>query len=254
MSATAVLLCGHGSRDPEAIVEFERAAAVLRGRLSDCDFAIGYLEFARPTIAEGLARLATRGARRIIAISAMLFAAGHVNRDLPREISGFMAANPGVDVRLGRGLGIDDNLLLAATDRIVAVAPGGRGDALLLVVGRGTRDPDANAAVGKIARLLGERLGFGSTAAAFIGIAEPRLGAALDRAARRGFRRIVVFPYFLFGGVLVKRIHDQIDAASSRFPGVEFVEAGHLRDHAGVIGALLGRVAEAEQECRSTPL
>ncbi len=57
MSETAVLLCGHGSRDPEAVDEFEAAAAALRARLKSLapggDFATGYLEFARPTIARG---------------------------------------------------------------------------------------------------------------------------------------------------------------------------------------------------------
>src|SRR6266481_7120574 len=102
MSETAVLLCGHGSRDPEAIAEFELAAAALRPRLPEFDFATGYLEFARPTVRDGLALLAARGARRILAIPAMLFAARHVKNDLPGEINSFIADNPGVEVRLGR--------------------------------------------------------------------------------------------------------------------------------------------------------
>jgi sirohydrochlorin ferrochelatase len=40
-------------------------------------------EFARPTIRDGLAALAERGARRIHAVPAMLFAASHVKNDLP---------------------------------------------------------------------------------------------------------------------------------------------------------------------------
>ena len=83
MSESAVLLCGHGSRDPEAIGEFEAAAAALRARLADLapggDFATGYLEFARPTIGEGLAGLAARGARRILAIPGMLFEIGRAH-------------------------------------------------------------------------------------------------------------------------------------------------------------------------------
>src|SRR5947207_4831849 len=122
MSETAVLLCGHGSRDPEAISEFEEAASALRARLASLapgdDFATGYLEFARPTIAEGLAALTARGARRILAIPGMLFAASHVKNDLPWEMNSFMADNPGVEVRLGRDLGIDPKLLAAAAARI----------------------------------------------------------------------------------------------------------------------------------------
>ena len=118
MSETAVLLCGHGSRDPEAVAEFELAAAALRPRLPEFDFATGYLEFARPTIRDGLALLAGRGARRILAIPGMLFAASHVKNDLPWEMNSFIAENPAIDVRLGRDLGIDPKLLHAAADRI----------------------------------------------------------------------------------------------------------------------------------------
>jgi sirohydrochlorin cobaltochelatase len=247
MSETAVLLCGHGSRDPEAIAEFEAAAAALRARLdlaADGAFATGYLEFARPTIGEGLAALAAKGARQILAIPGMLFAASHVKNDLPWEMNSFMAANPGVEVRLGRDLAIDPKLLAAAADRIAAVAPEGRSETLLVVVGRGTNDPDANSNIAKIARLLWEGMGFGWAEAAFSGVAEPRVDAALERGARLGFRRIVVFPYFLFTGVLVKRIFDQTDTVAARFPEIDFVKAKHLSDHSGVIEAFAERVGE----------
>jgi len=245
MSETAVLLCGHGSRDPEAVGEFEAAAAALRSRLPpDSDFATGYLEFARPTIGEGLAALKAQGARRILAIPGMLFAASHVKNDLPWEMNSFMADNPGVEVRLGRDLGIDPKLLAAAAARIEAVAPDRRSDTLLVVVGRGTNDPDANSNIAKIARMLWEGMGFGWAEAAFSGVADPRVDAALERSARLGFRRIVVFPYFLFTGVLVKRIYAQTDMVAARFPDIEFVKAGYLRDHEEVIGAFVDRAIE----------
>src|ERR1700680_2433607 len=105
------------------------AAVALRHRLATLapggDFATGYLEFARPTIQEGLAALAARGAQRILAIPGMLFAASHVKNDLPWEMNSFIAANPGVDVRLGRDLGIDPKLLDAAAERIAAAVPEG---------------------------------------------------------------------------------------------------------------------------------
>jgi sirohydrochlorin cobaltochelatase len=246
MNETAVLLCGHGSRDLEAISEFEEAAAQLRKRLAGRDFATGYLEFARPTIGEGLALLAARGARRILAIPGMLFAASHVKNDLPWEMNSFMAANPGIDVRLGRDLAIDAKLLAAAADRIADAVPDGRGETLLLVVGRGTNDPDANSNIAKIARMLWEGMGFGWAETAFSGVAQPRVGPALEHAARLGFRRIVVFPYFLFTGVLVKRIYGETDAMAARFPAIEFIKAGHLRDHPGVIDAFADRVAESD--------
>lgn len=245
MNEAAVLLCGHGSRDPDAIAEFEIAAAALRGRLGPTPFATGYLEFARPTIGEGLAALAAQGARRIVAVPAMLFAASHVKNDLPWEMNSFMAANPGIDVRLARDLAIDAKLLEAAAGRIADAAPANRGETLLVVVGRGTNDPDANSNVAKVTRMLWEGMGFGWAETAFSGVAQPRVDGALERAARLGFARIVVFPYFLFTGVLVKRIYDQTEAGAARHPGIEFVKAPYLRDHAALIDAFLERAGEA---------
>src|SRR5262252_397298 len=246
MTQSAVLLCGHGSRDPEAIAEFEQAAGALRLRLPEFDFATGYLEFARPTIRDGLALLAARGARQIFAIPGMLFAASHVKNDLPWETNSFIADHPDVDVRLARDLGIDPKLLRASADRIAAAADARipRAETLLVVVGRGTNDPDANSNISKVARMLWEGMGFGWAEVAFSGVAHPRVDAALTRAARLGFRRVIVFPYFLFTGVLVKRIYEQTEAVARLFPEIEFVKALYLRDHPDVIGAFGDRVGE----------
>src|SRR3954462_9309781 len=127
MSEPAVLLCGHGSRDPEAVVEFEQGAAALRARLAGRAFATGYLEFARPTIGEALAGLRECGAAKILAVPGMLFAASHVKNDLPWEMNSFMAAHPGAEIRLGRDLGIDPHLLEAAGDPIPPPPPSPEG-------------------------------------------------------------------------------------------------------------------------------
>jgi sirohydrochlorin cobaltochelatase len=246
MSETAVLLCGHGSRDPEAVEEFAEAAASVRSRLPEFDFAAGFLEFARPTIRDGLALVAARGARRILAIPAMLFAARHVRNDLPREIASFKADNPGVEVFLGRDLAIDARLLRAASDRVAAAADDriARAETLLVAVGRGTNDADANSNIPKLVRMLREAMGFGGAEIAFGGVADPGIDVALRRAAGLGFGRIIVFPYFLFTGVLVKRIYAQTDAIADLFPAIEFLKAPYLRDHPEVLGALCERVRE----------
>jgi len=244
MTETGVLICGHGSRDEEAVREFELLAAALRPRFPAYDFATGYLEFARPNIRDGLAALAARGAKRIHAVPGMLFAASHVKNDLPWEINSFAAEHPAIDVRLGRDLAIDAKLINAAADRVSAAVPDDRSETLLVVVGRGTNDPDANSNIAKIARMLWEGMGFGWAEAAFSGVAQPRVDAALDHAARMGFRRIVVFPYFLFTGILVKRIYAATDDAAARHPEIEFVKAAYLRDHPLLLDAFVERVEE----------
>src|SRR5246127_1010712 len=194
MTKTAVLICGHGSRDPEAIAEFELVAAALRPRLPEFDFATGYLEFARPTIRDGLPTLAAGGAGQIPAPPGILFAASHVKNDLPWEMNSFMADNPGIDVRLGRDLAIDPKLSRAAADRVAGAAGDpaiARAETLLVGVGRGTNDPDANSNIAKLARMLWEGMGFGWAEIAFSGVAHPRVDAALTRSARLGFRRLI---------------------------------------------------------------
>jgi len=244
-----VMLCGHGSRDEAAVVEFSRLAAHLRDRLPEHVVESGFLEFARPIIRDGLDALKAAGVTRVLAVPGMLFAAGHVKNDLPWEVNSFAAANPDLSVTFGRELGIDPKLLKAARARIEeaeATAPTAveRAQTLLMVVGRGTNDPDANSNISKVARMLWEGMGFGWAEVAFSGVTTPLVDAGLRHAVRLGYRRIIVFPYFLFTGILVRRIYDWADQAAAAHPEVEILKASYLNDHPLVIDSFVDRVAD----------
>jgi sirohydrochlorin cobaltochelatase len=246
---TGIMVCGHGSRDDDAIREFEKVATGIKARLPAVSVATGYLEFARPTIRDGLESLKAQGAKRILAIPGMLFAASHVKNDLPWEINSFAAANPSLELRFGRELAIEPKLLAAAAERIAEAERQGtravtRRDTLLLVVGRGTNDPDANSNIAKVARMLWEGMGFGWAETAFSGVAYPLVEPALKRALGLGFPRVIVFPYFLFTGVLVKRIYAAADRVAARHPEIELLKAPYLCDHALVLDCFADRVAE----------
>ncbi|MDX1401198.1 MAG: CbiX/SirB N-terminal domain-containing protein, partial [Kiloniellales bacterium] len=66
----------------------------------------------------------------------------------------------------------------------------------------------------------------------------------LEHAAKLGYKRIIVFPYFLFTGVLVKRIYHYTDLVASRHPEIEFVKASYLKDHPLVLDSFAERVEE----------
>jgi len=243
------MVCGHGSRDVQAVTEFEAVAAGIRERLPHYDVESGFLEFATPVIREGLDKLRARGNELCLAVPGMLFAAGHAKNDIPSVLNTFEAEHPEMEIRYARELGIDEKLLRAASDRIRAALDAAGPDVplhetMLVVVGRGASDPDANSNVAKVMRMLWEGFGFGWGETAYSGVTFPLVEPGLDHAARLGYRRIVVFPYFLFTGVLVKRIYEHTDRVAARNPGIGFVKAPYLNDHEAVLDAFAERVEE----------
>jgi sirohydrochlorin cobaltochelatase len=244
-----VMLCGHGSRDLGAVQEFAVVAGQLRAKLPYDAVEYGYLEFAKPIIREGLDKLRAKGVTKVLAIPGMLFAAGHAKNDIPSVLNTYQAQNEGMTIHYGRELGIDVKMLRAAGDRVAEALAAAktevpRHETLLVVVGRGASDPDANSNVAKVTRMLWEGMGFGWAETAYSGVTFPLVAPALEHAAKLGYRRIVVFPYFLFTGILVQRIYDYTDEVAAKFPDIEFIKAGYLNDHPLVLQTFADRVTE----------
>jgi sirohydrochlorin cobaltochelatase len=176
-------------------------------------------------------------------------AAGHAKNDIPSEIHEARRRYPDVGFHYGRHLHLHPNIIELCRLRVEeaerAAGPADRKDTLLLVVGRGSSDPDANADVGKLARLLWEGMGFGWGAACYIGVTTPLLPEALERCHRMGFRRVLVFPFFLFTGVLEKRIRRQTEEFGRQHKGAEFLCAGYLNVHPLLFDAFAERAEEA---------
>jgi len=249
MDKIGVMVCGHGSRDDEAIGEFAAVAAGIAKRLPQYPVASGFLEFARPVIRDGLDELRNKGVARILAVPGMLFAAGHVKNDIPSVLNEYKAKYPQIGIDYGRDLDVDARVLRAAAARIeqaerVSSRRVPREETLLMVVGRGTSDPDANSNICKIARMLWEGMGFGWGEVCYSGVTFPLVAPGLEHAVKLGYRRIIVFPYFLFTGVLVKRIYSVTDEMAARHPEIEFLKAPYLNDHPLVLDAFAERVQE----------
>jgi sirohydrochlorin cobaltochelatase len=115
----------------------------------------------------------------------------------------------------------------------------------VVLVGRGSTDPDGNAEVAKVARLLWEGRGYADVGLSFVSLAEPAVPAALERARRLGAERIVVAPYFLFAGVLPDRVTAQAGTFAEQHPGVDVRVAGLIGACDELAGLVLERYAEA---------
>ena len=243
-----VMICGHGSRDKDAVREFAVLAEHLKQRLPQYPVEYGYLEFATPIIRTGLDKLKDQGVTRVLAVPGMLFAAGHAKNDIPSVLNTYAAAN-GFRIDYGKELGIDPKMMRAAVDRVqeaLDAAPGDvpRHETLLVVVGRGASDPDANSNVSKVTRLLWEGFGFGWAETAYSGVTFPLVEPGLEHAVKLGYRRIIVFPYFLFTGILVDRIYAATDAVAARYPEIQFIKAPYLNDHSQVIATFEERIEQ----------
>jgi sirohydrochlorin cobaltochelatase len=245
----ALLIVGHGSLDPEGIAEFLDLARRFRAHRPELLVEIAFLEFARPTIQEGMDRLATAGAETIIVLPGVLMAAGHAKNDMASEVRLARQRYPRLDIRMGRALDIEPRLLELARVRyreaLVDWPAALPADTLLLLVGRGSNDPDANANIAKTARFLQEGYPTAWAAVAFTGVTAPLLPDAMAVCERAGFRRIVVQPYFLFTGVLLKRIYAQVEARRRLRSDLEFVATPHLQAHPLLLDTFLERAEEA---------
>ena len=179
----------------------------------------------------------------------MLFAAGHVKNDIVSVLNEYQAAHadPNFKIEFAGPLDIDHKMLMAARARIEEAEAAAqtnvpREETLLMVVGRGTSDPDANGNVSKIGRMISEGMGFAWGEVCYSGVTYPLVAPGLEHAAKLGYRRIIVFPYFLFTGILVERIYSIVDEIAGRTPEIEFIKAQYLSDQISVIDTFEERV------------
>ena len=243
-----VLICGHGSRNRLAVEEFAQMVEALRPKLAPMPVEHGYLEFARPILRDGLESLRQQGVTRVLAIPAMLFAAGHAKNDIPSVLNTY-TAETGLPIDYGRELGVDRLMVAAAGARVRECLGSAHStvplsETLLVVVGRGSSDPDANSNVAKVTRMLVEGFGFGWGETVYSGVTFPLVEPGLRQLVKLGFRRIVVVPYFLFSGVLVSRIRQHTERVAADHPEVDFLSAGYLGQHPLVVDTFQERVEE----------
>jgi sirohydrochlorin cobaltochelatase len=241
----ALLIVGHGSRDPRGAGEFHELVSLVRDR-APVPVEGGFIELSRPPISECVNRLRESGAREISAVPLMLLAAGHAKDDVPATLVREKMSHPDLDFHYGRALGIRPELLQLMDERISAVVPEEeKEETAILVVGRGSSDPDANSDLAKMARLFFEGRPYPLVETAFVSLAPPSVPEALERCRRLGATRAAVFSYFLFTGVLEERIREQSKDFAEDNPGVEVRYAGYFGPDARVAAVILERYRES---------
>jgi len=241
----ALLIVGHGSRDTRGAQEFHELVSLMRRNNPSLPIEGGFIELSRPPISECVDRLVEDGAREISAVPLMLLAAGHAKDDIPATLVREKTSHPEVNFHYGRALGIRPELLELMDERISAVVlEAEKEESAVLVVGRGSSDPDANSDLAKIARLFYEGRPYPMVETAFVSLTPPGVPDALKRCEKLGARRVVLFSYFLFTGVLEERIRKQSEEFAAE-SGLELRYAGYFGPDVKVADLVLERYREA---------
>ncbi|MCG5444234.1 uroporphyrinogen-III C-methyltransferase [Micromonospora sp. NIE79] len=263
---TGLVIVGHGTRSAAGVDQFAALVERVRRRGDVGDVEGGFIELSRPPLTDAVGALVARGHRALVALPLVLTGAGHGKGDIPAAMAREQQRHSGLSYRYGRPLGPHPLLHEALEQRIDAALAGAdradtglagadradtelagadRADTWVALIGRGSTDPDANAEVAKVARLLWEGRGYAGVEPGFISLAQPSVPAVLERLRRLGARRIVVAPYFLFAGVLPDRIVAQSAEFAAAHPELDVRVAEVIGDCDALADLVLERYAEA---------
>ena len=255
-----LLMIGHGTRDEDGRQVFLDFVNAYQKADRSRPVIPCFLELTDPNIEQGVDYCVEHGYTEISALPILLFAARHNKFDVTNELDRTRLKYPQLQFHYGRHFGINPNIISLWQKRLAQLDTPeynphniDREDTVLLFVGRGSSDPDANSDVYKLARILWEGSDYeliyrhqswhqdhnsdvyklarilweGSdyktVETCFIGITHPRLEEGFRRALLYQPKRIIVLPYFLFMGALMKKIYRITDEQREKYPDIDIV-------------------------------
>lgn len=250
MTSQSILLVGHGSRRSQAIEEFIQFATELSRSISQ-PVQHCFLELADPDMATGLTRAAQSVGDdgSVVVLPLFLGSANHEKNDVAAAIQWARGKFPGVTFRYGAPLGLHAKLVELVNVRVrqaLESEPGALPPAqsAVLVVGRGSSDPDSNSEVARLAHLLFEKRPYLFVEYAFQAVARPTIEEALQRCRLLGAHQVVVAPYILFTGRVYEDIL-RVSGQSGLQSGLQVIHAGYLGLHPLLVDVAAQRYLEA---------
>lgn len=200
---------------------------------------VGFLELTDPPAGEVIDGLVERGCRRVTVLPLVLLGAGHAKSDVPALVLDARQRHPEVEVRFGSPLGVSR---LAVSLLGQSVVDAGGAGLPLLVVARGTSDPDANGDAFKAARLIGEWTGAPFVHVGFSGVTAPSVLDAASIFERLGGGQVALAWWYLCYGRLIERGRTELGS----LPGISFLDAGYLGPDPRLVPLIIERYREAQ--------
>jgi sirohydrochlorin ferrochelatase len=225
----ALVLCAHGTRDPQGRETVRSVLAAVAGLLPGVEVLEAYVDVHGPDVAEVVAGLPRLGGDAVagVVVPLLLAAGHHVHVDIARAV----ADRP--DVRATGALGPDDLLVDVLVERLEA-AGAHRGSPVVLAPA-GSSDARARADSADMAARLEQRWG----AAVLLGFAAGPVPTVADAVAAArsaaGGERVSVASYLLAPGYFQRRVEES---------GAEVV-TGPIAPHPLVTDIVLARYRAA---------
>ena len=107
----ALILFGHGARDPEWALPFQKIRAAVVARNPALTVELAFLELMEPALPDVIARLTTTGHTRITIAPLFIAQGGHLKQDLPKILDAIRAEQCGIEITLLPALGEIDAVI-----------------------------------------------------------------------------------------------------------------------------------------------
>lgn len=237
-----ILYVSHGSRISETTTEAIACINKVK-RLVDAPFQeICFLELAEPTISQGMENLIKVGATKVAIVPVLLLSAGHYYQDIPEEVERVKVKYPNITFTYGEPLGVQNRFTTILTERIQEMNIPINQNARILLVGRGSHNPQTKIDIENIGVALQKRMNI-RVDACFLAVCEPSFKDAMDYSLKEGHPQIFVVPYLWFTGVLMNFLEEKISELHRGNP--EVVLCRQLGNHPNMIDALKERAYES---------
>ncbi|MFT8320255.1 MAG: sirohydrochlorin chelatase [Bacillus sp. (in: firmicutes)] len=242
----AVLYICHGSRIKDAC---DQAISFVKQCMDQQDSMIqeySFLELAEPTIEQAFQRCIERGATSVYVIPVLLLTAAHAKKDIPEILEKLAEQYPKTEIRYGKPIGVHDKMVEIVLEKIKESPLSKKKDLFVLLVGRGSSDPDVKLDLGNIAALAEKRLSGVHVKDYYLTAANPSFIEGLEFAKSSVYSNILVIPYLLFTGILINSMTKTMQQYTDGTKQYEL--ASYLGYHPFIADILKERLTEVIEE------
>ncbi|MEH7505170.1 sirohydrochlorin chelatase [Neobacillus drentensis] len=235
----AILYIGHGTRSKDGAEEAKSFIQRVMERINVEIQEISFLELTKPGIEEGFLRCVDRGAMEITVVPLFLLAAGHIKEDIPLALSPLCKKYPDIQVNIKDPFGVQGEILDGIAELVRETVDDLSPQDSILIVGRGSSDASIHTAFSDIVKGIRERLGVEYITVCYLAAAEPRLLDGLENISKNTAGKIIVIPYLLFSGLLLKEVDQNVSMRQDL--GQRIIHTGSLSKHRVIEDIIIDR-------------